>query len=256
MWPLAVGGLVLGALNYMDQKDKADNQKKYESTKERWSPWTHQHGQFVQDPSLLNNLLQGGVTGASMGSMLMGGADSGASGVGDSTDPKNVNPNFMGPPSAYKMPEDEGLKSAAEAAATADATPPAEKQDPGHVGGMSQAPAPKVASPTDVAPAAPGHAAQVAPPPPPPPGGPSYQYSGGAVGGGQVPQNPGYQSMPPMQAAMNPYAPPGPPVPVDQLGNPYQYSQDAAGGGQVPYNPDYYARHPEIRRNPYSRMAE
>lgn len=59
-----------GILKNLDAKGQAADQREIESTKTRFSPWTGMKGQNVQEPSMLNDVMQGLMTGAVMGQMF------------------------------------------------------------------------------------------------------------------------------------------------------------------------------------------
>lgn len=66
--PLVGAGLGL-AKNFGDQA-AANSQRKAQSEIERWSPYTGQHGQMVNDPSLFGNIATGAALGASAEGMF------------------------------------------------------------------------------------------------------------------------------------------------------------------------------------------
>ena len=70
----AAAGAGLGGLKYAFV-DLPQNRKdiKYQAATARMSPWTGMSAQQVKNPSLFNNVLQGGAAGASFG-QSMGGA--------------------------------------------------------------------------------------------------------------------------------------------------------------------------------------
>ena len=66
LWLLPVAGAALGYLQSREQQRAADKQRKYEATREAWSPWTGVHGEYVGEPSQIGPMMQGALAGGSM----------------------------------------------------------------------------------------------------------------------------------------------------------------------------------------------
>ncbi len=64
MFWLPLLGAGLGVGKYFGDQASANAQRKSQAAIERWSPYTGQHGQAVQDPSLFGNVFTGAAAGA------------------------------------------------------------------------------------------------------------------------------------------------------------------------------------------------
>ncbi len=65
----AAGGAGLGLINANQKKGEYNRQKQLAADIERNSPWTGVHGQMPQEaPNTFNSVIQGGLSGAMMGS--------------------------------------------------------------------------------------------------------------------------------------------------------------------------------------------
>lgn len=66
--PGAVVGAGLGLVNHNQQKAEYNRQKELAAQQEALSPWTGVHGQMpAKNPNLFSSVLQGGLSGATMG---------------------------------------------------------------------------------------------------------------------------------------------------------------------------------------------
>lgn len=227
---MAVLGALGAAKHYVNDVPEAAKEKKYESAKERFSPWTHQHGQYVKDPSLFGTLLQAGGTGLALSKFGAGGngADGadGADGGDGSTVGKDLDGNrvakegdsdFRGPPSSAMSDGAELTDDKPVNVPTPGSSASPYAKAPGAV-----APASSNAEAFDSA--SQGKA-------------PVNVYSKGAVGGGNVPFNPNYRP--------DEYMPQGGFMGDPNYMSPYRkylYSDGAVGGGRVPLNPDFVTR--------------
>lgn len=73
MDPLTLGAIFGGGQllkHFIFDKPSADRQRKLESEKERYSPWTGHQDETVQEPNLGGGMLQAGFAGAQLGSSL------------------------------------------------------------------------------------------------------------------------------------------------------------------------------------------
>lgn len=59
-----------GLLKSQGEKEEADKQRSFEVERERWSPWTGVHGNYVKGPNVAGNVMQGAGAGASFGQGL------------------------------------------------------------------------------------------------------------------------------------------------------------------------------------------
>lgn len=82
-WAIAIGA-ALGALKNNQEEKAAHAARGVESTKSRWATFTGNQGQNVASPSLMGNIMQGGMTGAMMG-QAMGGGEAAAAGAEGAT---------------------------------------------------------------------------------------------------------------------------------------------------------------------------
>lgn len=80
MLGLGAGGAVLGLLKASEDSQNYRHEQNAQNIKERFSPWTHQHGEMLKKPSAMGSILQGATTGAMMG-QGMGGEDAAADAV-------------------------------------------------------------------------------------------------------------------------------------------------------------------------------
>ena len=69
MYALIGAGLGV-AKNELSDKPQADIYNQLQAKKERYSPWTHQHAENLQQPNGFASALQGGVSGAMLGKEL------------------------------------------------------------------------------------------------------------------------------------------------------------------------------------------
>ncbi len=67
MWGMAIAAAAGIAKSELIDKPKAEKRRQFEAEKERWSPWTGQHGQYVSDPDSIGAGLQYGAVGAQIG---------------------------------------------------------------------------------------------------------------------------------------------------------------------------------------------
>lgn len=100
MNPYIIGAaLGLSLLKQHEDKKNADQQRSYQSKRERFSPWTGEKGQYVQDPSLMGNVMQGLSMGLPMADMY--GLDSDLGEVG--TEAADAGPDL------YESPQRVGV---------------------------------------------------------------------------------------------------------------------------------------------------
>lgn len=93
MNPYMIGAMLgLSVLKQHDQMGQAKDRRKYEAEKSRYGFRTGEHGQYVQDPSLMGNLAQGATTGLMMGDMY--GLDESGAGA-DMVDAKDAQGNQL-----------------------------------------------------------------------------------------------------------------------------------------------------------------
>ena len=78
----SLAGMGLGALKGSEDQKAWKKQTEIEAEKERWSPWTGVHGQSSAQPGMIGPVLQGGLSGAMIGTSLgkLGGSGSGVDG--------------------------------------------------------------------------------------------------------------------------------------------------------------------------------
>lgn len=62
-----LAGAAAGKIKNDQEQQEANRQRKYESERERWSPWTGVHGAYVKNPSEMGNIVQGAGAGLSFG---------------------------------------------------------------------------------------------------------------------------------------------------------------------------------------------
>lgn len=74
----ALIGAALGAGKYALDQSSADKQRAAAAENNKYSPWTKMTMEMPKNPSLGNDLLQGGATGLLMGMKSGAGGDSGA----------------------------------------------------------------------------------------------------------------------------------------------------------------------------------
>lgn len=165
-WTLAALLGILGGANYGPANKNAEKLRKYESTKERYSPWTHEHGSPVAQPSQTNMIEQGVASGLAMSpyaknfSSLFGkgGTDAGAA-LGAEAAPEEMTSAWGSPVSsiaAQELPEvSASVPEIADAAAETTAEEgapgleltgahPGKKKTPVVVGNSQPPPGPKV----------------------------------------------------------------------------------------------------------------
>ena len=108
MWPLILAGAGLGAVRSMQQEQQAKQDRKREAEIARWSPWSGMQAQRVGTPDYMDNIMQGGLTGAMMGQAMKRGktadptssdmaGEAGMAGDPNAVNYNGSNPNAMSP---------------------------------------------------------------------------------------------------------------------------------------------------------------
>lgn len=112
VWPLIVAGMAAGAYKGWEDKQKEKRQRKQAAQIARWTPWTGMQPNQIQEADMTGSVIQGGLTGASLGQSmdtnaayqdwLKKSAAASASGGGAPSGQEYVNgspnPSFRGPP--------------------------------------------------------------------------------------------------------------------------------------------------------------
>lgn len=73
--PLLLGSLIgggAGLLSYPFKKAQADKERQYNAEMSRWSPWTGFQAKYVQNPSLMGDVLTGAGSGLAFSAMNQG----------------------------------------------------------------------------------------------------------------------------------------------------------------------------------------
>jgi hypothetical protein len=69
-WGLGIGAAAGLLKTELIDQPAADARRKVEAVKERWSPWTGQHGDFVANPNPISGALGFGAAGAQVGASI------------------------------------------------------------------------------------------------------------------------------------------------------------------------------------------
>lgn len=70
MTMMMAGSLALGGVKALEDQQRAKRQRKVDSAKALWSPWTGMAPGQTPDPSIISPLMQAGMTGAMMGQQM------------------------------------------------------------------------------------------------------------------------------------------------------------------------------------------
>lgn len=74
MWTAILGALA-GAMKGKQDQQAWRDQQNFEATRERYSPWTGMHGQYMQKPNKMGTMLQGFMAGLSYGQKMKQGQE-------------------------------------------------------------------------------------------------------------------------------------------------------------------------------------